>query len=232
MLTKSAFPFLINAPLTEITELVFPASKDTILRTVPAFSPHSTTLSPPIPDVLPGIGTTKSVSHALNTGLSMLTKSAFPFLINAPLTEMMELVFPASRDTILRTVPASSLHSTTPSPLILDVLPGIGTTKSVSHALNTGLSMLTKSAFPFLINAPLTEMMELVFPASRDTILRTVPASSLHSTTLSPLILDVLPGIGITKSAFHARLDGSSMLIRSVFQCLINALPMMKKVTA
>jgi hypothetical protein len=227
MLTKSAFPFLINAPLTEITELVFPASKDTILRTVPAFSPHSTTLSPPIPDVLPGIGTTKSVSHALNTGLSMLTKSAFPFLINAPLTEMMELVFPASRDTILRTVPASSLHSTTLSPLILDVLPGIGTTKSVLHAQSNGLSTLIKSAFPFLINAPLTEMMELAFHASKDTISKKEPVFSPLSTTPSPLILDVLPGIGITKSAFHALKTGFSMVTRNVFQFPIIVLLML-----
>jgi hypothetical protein len=129
-------------------------------------------------------------------------------------------------------VPASSLHSTTLSPLILDVLPGIGTTKSVLHAQSNGLSTLIKSAFPFLINAPLTEMMELAFHASKDTISKKEPVFSPLSTTPSPLILDVLPGIGITKSAFHARLDGSSMLIRSVFQCLINALPMMKKVTA
>jgi hypothetical protein len=134
MLTKSAFPFLINAPLTEITELAFHASKDTILRTVPAFSPHSTTLSPLILDVLPGIGTTKSAFHAQSNGLSTLIKSAFPFLINAPLTEMMELVFPASRDTISKKEPVFSPLSTTPSPPILDVLPGIGTTKSALFA--------------------------------------------------------------------------------------------------
>jgi hypothetical protein len=169
-----------------------------------AFFLSLTMLSPLILAVLPGIGTTKSAFHAQSNGLSMLTKSAFPFLINAPLTEITELAFHASKDTILRTVPAFSPHSTTLSPPIPDVLPGIGTTKSVYHALNTGLSTLIKSAFQFLTNAPLTEMMELVFPASRDTILRTVPASSLHSTTLSLLILDVLPGIGTTKSALFA----------------------------
>ena len=97
-----------------------------------------------------------------------------------------------------------SLHSTTPSLLILDVPPGIGITKSVFPALNNGLSTLIKFASPFLINALLTEITELVFHASRDTISRKELASSPHSTTQSPLIQDVPPGTGTIKSVLFA----------------------------
>jgi hypothetical protein len=225
MLTKSAFQFLINAPLTEITELAFPASRDTISKKEPVFSPHSTTPSLLILDVLPGIGTTKSVLHALNTGLSTLIKSAFQFQTNAPLTEMMELVFPASRDTISKKEPVFSPLSTTPSPLILDVLPGIGITKSAFHALKTGFSMVTRNVFQFPIIVLLMLIMETVSPASRDTISKKELASSPPSTMLILLILDVLPGIGTIKSAFHAPRDGSSTLKR-------DACPLMIIVTA
>ncbi len=203
-LKKPVFQYQTNVPLTEITEIVFHASRDTISKKEPVFSPLSTTPSLLIPDVLPGIGTIKSAFHAQSNGLSMLIKSAFPFLINAPLTEITELAFHASKDTILRTVPAFFPHSTTLSPPILDVLPGIGTIKSAFHAQSNGLSTLIKSAFQFQTNAPLTEMMELVFPASRDTISKKEPVFSPLSTTPSPLILDVLPGIGTTKSALFA----------------------------
>jgi hypothetical protein len=138
---------------------------------------------------------------------------------------MMELVFPASRDTILRTVPASSPHSTTLSPLILDVLPGIGTTKSAFHALKTGFSMEINNVFQFPIIVLLMLIMETVFPASRDTISKKELASSPPSTMLILLILDVLPGIGTIKSAFHAPRDGSSTLKR-------DACPLMIIVTA
>ena len=103
-----------------------------------------------------------------------------------------------------------SLHSTTPSLLILDAPPGIGITKSVFLALNTGFSMETRSVFQFLINALLTEIMEHVFHASRDMILRTEPASPPILTTLTLLISDVPPGTGTTKSASAAPRDGSS----------------------
>ena len=225
---RSVFQFLTNARLTQMMELVFHASRDTTLRKEPASSPHSTTLSLLTLDVPPGIGTTKSAFHALSNGPSMLIKSAFPFLTNALLTVTTEPAFHASRDTILKKEPVSSPHSTMPSLLILDVPPGIGTTKSAFPAPNNGPSMLTKSAFPFLINALLMLRMELVFHASRDTTLRKEPASSPHSTTPSLLILDAPPGIGTIKSAFPALSTGFSMEIRNAFPFLINALLMLR----
>jgi hypothetical protein len=138
---------------------------------------------------------------------------------------MMELVFPASRDTISKKEPVFSPLSTTPSLLILDVLPGIGTTKSAFHALKTGFSMVTRNVFQFPIIVLLMLIMETVSPASRDTISKKELASSPPSTMLILLILDVLPGIGTIKSAFHAPRDGSSTLKR-------DACPLMIIVTA
>ena len=116
-----------------------------------------------------------------------------------------------------------SLHSTTPSLLILDAPPGIGIIKSALLALRTGPSMLIKSVFQFLINALPTEITEPASHASRVMILRMETVFSHHSTMPSQLILDVLPGIGIIKSVFLALNNGPSMLIKSVFQFLINA---------
>ncbi len=160
--------------------------------------------SPLIQDVLHGIGTTKSASAALSNGLSMPTKSAFPSLINALLMLTTVLVFHASKDTILRTEPVLSLHSTMLSPLIPDVPPGIGTIKSALAAQRIGPSMPTKSAFQFLTNALLMLTTVLASHASRDTTSKKELAFSLHSITPSPLIPDVPHGIGITKSALFA----------------------------
>jgi hypothetical protein len=156
----------------------------------------------------------------------MLIRFVFQFLTNVLLTVIMEPVFHASRDTILRTELASSLHSTTLSPLIQDAPPGIGTIKSVSHAPRTGSSTEKRNVYQLLTNALLMPITEPVFHASRDTTLRMEPVSSPHSTTLNPLIPDVPLGIGIIKFVFHAPNNGPSMLIKSAFQFLTNALLM------
>ncbi len=156
MLIKSAFPFLTNALPTEITVLVFHASRDMTLRTEPVYSLHSTMLSPLIPDVPPGTGTTKSASAAQRTGPSTLIKFAFQFLTNALLMLTTVPASHASRDTTSKKELVFSHHSITPSPLIPDVPPGIGITKNVFLAHSDGFSMLKTFAFQFLINAPLT----------------------------------------------------------------------------
>ena len=209
-LIRFAFQFLTNALLMPITVLVFHVSRDTILRREPAFSLHSTMLNPLTLDVLHGIGITKSALLALNNGLSTLIRFAFQFQINAPPMVITEPVSHASRDTTLRMEPVSSHPSTTLSLLILDVPPGIGTTKSASAAPNTGFSMETRNAFQFLTNALLMLITVPVSHASRDTTLRTEPVSSHPSTTPILPTLDVLHGIGITKSASAAPRDGSS----------------------
>ena len=63
------------------------------------FSQNLITLNLLIQDVLPGIGTTKSVSLALKIGSSMLTEFAFPFLINVNHTLRTEIVLHATKDT-------------------------------------------------------------------------------------------------------------------------------------
>ena len=154
----------------------------------------------------------------------MLIKSVFQFLTNVLLTAITVLVFHASRVMTLKKELVSSHHSTMLNPLILDVPPGIGITKSALLALNNGLSMLIKFAFQFLTNALLMPITVLVFHASRVTILRKEPAFSLTSTMPSPLIQVVPPGIGITKSALFALNNGLSTLIKFAFQFLTNAL--------
>ena len=134
----------------------------------------------------------------------MLIKSVFQFLTNVLLTAITVLVFHASRVMTLKKELVSSHHSTMLNPLILDVPPGIGITKFALLAPNNGLSTLIKFVYPFLTNALLTEMMVLVFRASRDTILRKEPAFSHLSITLSLPIPDAPPGTGITKFASFA----------------------------
>lgn len=122
---------------------------------------------------------------------------------------------------------ASSLCPTMPIPLILDVELGIGTTKYACLAPTDGSSTPTRFAPLFLTNAPATITTEPVLPATRDTILSVVLASSLPQTTPSPPIQDAEPGIGTTKYAFHAQRDGLLMLIRFASQFLISALQAM-----
>jgi hypothetical protein len=156
----------------------------------------------------------------------METRNAFQFLINARLTEMMVLVFHASRDTTLKKEPAFSHHSTTLNPLTLVALPGIGTIKFVLLAPNNGLSMLIRFAFQFLTNVLLMPITEPVFHASRDTILRKEHVFSLNSTMPSLLTLVALLGTGITKFALAAQRTGLSTLIKFVYPFLTNALLM------
>ena len=54
-----------------------------------------------------------------------------------------------------------------------------------------------------------------------------VPASSLISTMLTPLIQDAEHGTGTIKSAFHAPKDGFSMIKKFAFQYQTNAKPTM-----
>jgi len=227
METRNAFQFLINARLTEMMVPASHASRDTTLKKEPVSSHHSTTLNPLTLVALLGIGTIKFVLLAPNNGLSMLIRFAFQFLTNVLLMPITVPVSHASRDTILRTELAFSHHSTTLSPLIQDAPPGIGIIKSALLALNNGFSMETRNVFQFLTNAPPTVITEPASHASRVTILRMEPAFSLNSTMLSLLILDVPPGIGITKSASAAPSTGFSMETRNVFQFPTNALLML-----
>ena len=133
------------------------------------FSQASTMPSPPTPVVVFGTGTTKSVCPAPRDGFSMPIKSVCPFLTIALLMTTVEPASPASKDTTSRKEPVSFPHSTTPSPLILDVESGTGTIKSVSHAPRDASSMPTRFAFPSLISALLMTIVELASPASKDT---------------------------------------------------------------
>jgi hypothetical protein len=113
-----------------------------------------------------------------------------------------------------------------------DAEPGIGTIKSAFHAQMDGSSTIKKSALLFLISAHLMTTKETALLASRDTTSKREPVSSQASITPSPLTQDVEPGIGTTKSVFHAPKDGSLMIKKSAFQFLTNALQVMLMETA
>ena len=179
-------------------------------------SPLSTTPSLLILDAPLGTGTTRSASHVRSTGSSMLKRSVCQFRINALHLTPLETALPASRDTILRAEPAFSLSSITPSQLTLDAEPGIGITKCALVAPKAGSSMPTKFAFLSLTNARLTMIVATALLATKDTTLRTEPASSPHSTTPSQLTLAALHGTGTIKCALPAQRTGFSILTRSV----------------
>jgi hypothetical protein len=90
MPTRFVLPCQTNALLTTMQATALPATRDMTSRTDHASSPHSTMPSPPIPDVEPGIGTTKCVLLAPTDGSSMPTRSVLPFLISALPMTMLE----------------------------------------------------------------------------------------------------------------------------------------------
>ena len=111
--------------------------------------------------------------------------------------------------------------------LMQDAEPGIGITKSVFHAQMDGFSIATMFVQLFLTYALQMINQETASLAIKDTILNKEPVSSQASTMLTPPIQDVEHGIGITKSAFHALKDGSSMIRKSAFQFQTNVLQVM-----
>ena len=140
--TKNAFPAqrdglsttkesvcqsLINVPATIMLDFALHASKDTILRTDSACSPHQTTPSLPIKDAPPGVGTNRNVSHAQRDGSSTRMEFVSLFLTIAEYMPKTETALSASKDTISKKDAASSLLPTTLIPQTWDVELGTGT---------------------------------------------------------------------------------------------------------
>ena len=100
---------------------------------------------------------------------------------------------------------------------------GTGTIKNASSAQTDGLSTATTSVYLFLTNVLPTITQETALLASRATTLRMDNACSHYQTTRNQLMPDAEPGTGITKLAFHAQMDGSSTIRRSVLLFLTNA---------
>ena len=209
---------MINANPTIPMDCVLHALLDMILLMELVSLELSTLPSPLTQDAANGTGTTRFALSALLNGLSMLIKFASLSLTSVLLTMPMELASHASKDTTSSMEFANSQLSTTPSLQISDAESGIGTTKSASNAQRTGPSMLIQFAYLFLTFAPLMMPQVLVPHASMDTISSMEFANSPHSITLSLQTKDVVNGIGLTKSASSAQLNGPSMLIKFVFQ--------------
>jgi hypothetical protein len=112
----------------------------------------------------------------------------------------METASLAIKDTTLIMAHVSSQPPTPLSLPIWAVKYGIGTINSASAAPKIG-SPTTENVFRCQIYAQLVIKMATASPAIKDTILLIDLAYSLPLITLSPLILDVLFGIGIIKFA-------------------------------
>ena len=227
MLTADASLLLINAEPMLTTVTVPLATKDTNSRVDNASSQPSTTPNPLTLGAESGTGSTKFASLALTSGSSMLTKSVFPSLTNAQLMLPTGIVPHASRDTTSSMEPVSSLLITVLNLPISDAELGTGTTEFASSAQKDGSSMLTKFVSPSLTNAESTLPMETALPATRDTISQMDSASSQPPIMSSLLILDVLPGTGINKSASLAPITGSRMLMVLASLSLTTVLPML-----
>ena len=176
-----------------------------------------------ISDAETGTGIIKNASAAQRDGHSITITSVYQLPINALPMLKMDLASHATRVMISRMVPVFTQPSIMLSLLIQDVPPGTGITKSALLAQMDGSSIQRKLVYQFLINALLTEMMVLVYHASRDTTLKKEPVFSHHSTTLNPLTLVALLGIGTIKFALSALLIGLSMTKRFVCPFLISA---------
>ena len=118
-------------------------------------------------------------------------------------------------------VPVNSLILIMLSPGIMDVLNGIGTTKSVLNAQKDGLWLMVL-AFQLVITVLLMMLLELALNALVDMTLLMESVSSHHSTMLNLLTQDVVNGIGIIKFASNALKIGSLTLMVPVFQFLTN----------
>jgi hypothetical protein len=142
-----------------------------------------------------------------------------------------EAAWLATKDTISRTDSAYSHFPTAKNQLMQDVEPGTGTIESAFHAQMDGYSTIKRFVLLFLTNAHPTMQLEIALLATRDMISKKEPVSSQASITLIPLIQDAEHGTGITKSVSPALKDGSSMIRKSAFQFLTNALQVMKMET-
>lgn len=137
--------------------------KETVLTHPP------TELSQQILDAETGIGKIKYVSHAQRSGLSIRITFVSQYQNNVILKTKREIVCHASRVMTLRMVIACSQASTTLKLLILVVLLGIGTIKSVFHAQRDGCSTIIRSACPLMITAILMMLLELAQHATKVT---------------------------------------------------------------
>ena len=132
----------------------------------------------------------------------MLMANAFPLLTNAVSMLLTVTVLLASKDTISSKDNVSSLPSTTPSLLILDVEPGTGTSKFAFSAQRALSSISTKFVLPLLISAKLlTAQLVTVLLATKVMTLAKDNVSTLLQTVLDLQISAVPFGTGKIKFA-------------------------------
>ena len=227
-LTGSSSIPMENAKKSQIFVLLGAKRMDSalaaILDTILSVMDHAVfllpTMIPKMSDVLPGTGISKSVFNAQTTGFSTMTMSVSLFLISAPPSIILELVFHAIKD-ITSTMENAALRQSSKY-LMSDVLPGTGTNKSVFSALTIGCSTITTFVSLFLINALPSITLEPVNLAIK-VITLTKEDASLPPSNKS-LTLAVPPGTGTSKHVFNAPTTGSSTKTDFVSLSLTNAL--------
>jgi hypothetical protein len=121
-------------------------------------------------------------------------------------------------------------HSPTMTPLTKDVLHGTGKKISASNAQTIGYSTIKEFVYKFQTNAIPSIEVEHALVAIRATTLL-MESASLHQFSKF-LMLDAPHGTGISKFVFNAQIIGCLTVIRSVFQYLTNALPLIIKAFA
>ena len=127
----------------------------------------------------------------------MLKVSASLFQTNVLPSTLLETASPVMMDTFSELEDASwLLLKSLPTS---DVLLGTGKARNVSNAPTTGSLMLKASAFLYLTNAPLSTLLEIVFPAMMDTDSFQADASWLPNK--NPLTLAAPLGTGRAKNA-------------------------------
>ena len=90
--------------------------------------------------------------------------------------------------------------------LMLDVVSGTGTNRSVLSALKNGSSILRVSACPFLTNVPLTTVLVTALAAMKAITLKMVAVLQLQLRRF--LMKDALPGTGKTRCVFSVLKNG------------------------
>jgi len=228
-LTGSSSIPMENAKKSQIFVLLGAKRMDSalaaILDTILSVMDHAVfllpTMIPKMSDVLPGTGISKSVFNAQTTGFSTMTMSVSLFLISAPPSIILELVFHAIKD-ITSTMENAALRQSSKY-LMSDALHGTGINKFAFNAQTTGSSTITMFASQSQINALPLITLVLANHAIKD-ITSTMENAALRQSS-KYLMSDVLPGTGTNKSVFSALTIGCSTITTFVSLFLINALP-------
>ena len=222
---------VINAPHGRAVETASPAMEDTSYQRVLALLTQLPSMAPVMSSALSG-----KVLHALDVPRelsSIKMDSVSPSTLNAKLgILLMETAFLAMLDISYPLMADAHNHPSKPHQM-LDALAGALISRHALNAPTDSSSILMENVNRSLIFAlPGTKRMDFAQVAILDTISLVMDHAVFHSPIMIPKTLDVLPGTGISKSAYSAPTTG--YLTRTMFASpfLINAPPLTTLVPA